>query len=217
MKVQIQNLSLTLGANTVLRDISCLIEPGQSALLLGPSGSGKTSLLHTICGLQKPNEGEVRIGDDLIASASNNANSDAVRRRYMGIVFQTLRLVSALSIRANLLLAQRLQTGRADPAFADAMIARLGIEHRADARPFELSQGEAQRAAIARALVVRPKVLVADEPTSALDNANANRVAQLLVETADEAQATLLVATHDERLNAHFDREIKLADGGLIS
>lgn len=217
MKVQVQNLALSLGGNPVLQDISCTIEQGQSVLLMGPSGSGKTSLLNIICGLQSPDNGEVHIGDDLIASASGAVQADAIRRRHLGIVFQTLQLVSALSLRANLLLAQRLQTGSADSDFADAIMSRLGIEHRANSKPFEMSQGEAQRAAIARALVVKPKVVIADEPTSALDDDNTSRVSGLLKEVAEEAGATLLVATHDARLAAHFDRQIALDNGRVVT
>lgn len=157
------------------------------------------------------------LGEAVLASPGRMAAADGLRRRYFGIVFQTLRLVSALTVRANLALAQKIQTGANDPALIDRTLDRLGIAHRADARPHALSQGEAQRAAIARALVVRPAILVADEPTSALDNANAERVARLLVELADETGASLIIATHDERLRPHFPRTLTLADGRLAA
>jgi ABC-type lipoprotein export system ATPase subunit len=190
---------------------------GMTIWLTGLSGSGKSTLLNCLCGVQRPDEGTVTFGQDVLAAADRPATGDTIRRRHFGIVFQTLRLVSALSVRANLALAQKLQTGGTDPALIGRTLDRLGIAHRAHARPHELSQGEAQRAAIARAVVVRPAILVADEPTSALDHFNAARVAGLLLDLAEEAGASLLVATHDERLRAHFPRTMTLADGRLVA
>jgi ABC-type lipoprotein export system ATPase subunit len=207
MHLTATNLGKTYDGRPVLAGASFTLAPGERALLLGPSGSGKSTLLNLLCGLQRADSGQVTLGDAPI--------SDGVRRRHFGIVFQSLRLISALSLRANLALAQKLQTGGDDPARIDALLERLGIAARAHAHPHELSQGEAQRAAIARALVVRPAILVADEPTSALDAANAAAVAALLDELAQEAGATLLVATHDERLRPHFARMLTLTDGRL--
>ncbi len=216
MQLCVRGVGLSYGDRPVLRDASFTLEPRGRSLLLGPSGSGKSSLLNIICGLQTPNTGEVALGEHLIASTTNKVRPDAVRKRHMGIIFQTLRLVSALSIRANLLLAQRLQTGAVDPALVDATLERLSISGRAKARPFELSQGEAQRAAIARAVIVKPSILIADEPTSALDHENTRIVARLLIEAAGEAGASLLIATHDDRLLPYFENTLKLADGRLI-
>ena len=154
---------------------------------------------------------------EIIADAIRSVRSDSIRRRRFGIVFHTLRLVSALTVRKNLLLAQRLQTSATNPDQVDEILERLGIADRAKARPFELSQGEAQRAAIARALVVSPSILIADEPTSALDRDNADAVAQLLIEVAGEAGASLLIATHDERLRSYFARTMVLADGRIAA
>lgn len=209
MQLTATDLGKTYGGRPVLAGVSFTLAPGERALLLGPSGSGKSTLLNLLCGLQRADSGRVTLGEAPIG--------DAVRRRHFGIVFQSLRLISALSLRANLALAQKLQTGGTDPARIAALLERLGIAHRAHARPHELSQGEAQRAAIARALVVRPAILVADEPTSALDAANAAAVAALLHELAEEAGATLLVATHDDRLRPHFARTLTLAEGRLAA
>jgi putative ABC transport system ATP-binding protein len=209
MQLTARDLAKTYGGRPVLVGVSFTLEPGERALLLGPSGSGKSTLLNLLCGLQRADSGQVTLGDAPI--------DDAVRRRHFGIVFQSLRLVSALTLRGNLALAQKLQTGGTDPTLIDTLLERLGIAHRAHARSHELSQGEAQRAAIARAAVVRPAVLVADEPTSALDAANAAGVAALLDELAEEAGATLLVATHDERLRPHFNRTLTLGEGRLAA
>jgi ABC-type lipoprotein export system ATPase subunit len=215
--LDIRDLGKTYAARPVLSGVSFRIDPGERALLLGPSGSGKSTLLNCLCGLQRPDAGAVILGEAVLASPGSMDAADTLRRRHFWIVFQTLRLVSALSVRANLALAKKLQTGESDAALVDRTLDRLGIAHRADARPHALSQGEAQRAAIARALVVRPAILVADEPTSALDNANAETVARLLVELADETGASLIIATHDERLRPHFPRTLTLTEGRVTA
>ncbi|WP_432201488.1 ABC transporter ATP-binding protein [Erythrobacter sp. W53] len=215
MELAVLEVGKAYGGQPVLSDISFTLSENDRALLLGPSGSGKSTLLNIICGLQTPDSGSVRAGDEYVTKAGNAANGDHVRKRSMGIIFQTLRLVSALNVTANLALAQKLQTGATDSALISQTLDRLSIAHRAHARPFELSQGEAQRAAIARALVVRPKVLIADEPTSALDHANTESVAKLLIEVAEEAGATLLVSTHDDRLKPYFERTLELKEGQL--
>ncbi len=211
MRLQVNGIEKAYNGRDVLAGISFDMPSQGRALLLGPSGSGKSTLLNIVCGLQSPDSGEVRLGDAVITSSA----ADAVRRRHMGIIFQTLRLVSALTVKANLTLAQRLQTGTTDAALVEQTLDRLGIADRAQARPYELSQGEAQRAAIARALVVKPDILIADEPTSALDQANTDTVAKLLLELAEEAEATLLIATHDDRLKPYFEQTLELKDGRL--
>ncbi|MEM1052106.1 MAG: ATP-binding cassette domain-containing protein [Pseudomonadota bacterium] len=209
MELAISDVGLSYDESPVLDDISFTLEPGEHALLLGPSGSGKSSLLNIICGLQTPDKGTVTLGGESV--------TDAIRKCHMGIIFQTLRLVSALTIRGNLLLAQKLSGGSQDTSRVDGVLEQLGIGDRANARPFELSQGEAQRAAIARALVVSPKLLIADEPTSALDGTNTENVAQMLITAARDAGASLLIATHDDRLSSYFKRTISLAAGKVTA
>ncbi|MEM6828181.1 MAG: ATP-binding cassette domain-containing protein [Pseudomonadota bacterium] len=215
MQLVVDGIGLSYDGRSVLQDVSFTLNAGERALLLGPSGSGKSSLLNIICGLQKPNAGQVSLGDDTVSNSNAVSSGDRVRRRHMGVVFQTLRLVSALNLKANLLLAQKLQTGGHDKALVDQTLERLDIAHRAQARPFELSQGEAQRAAIARALVVKPSLLIADEPTSALDAQNTEKVARLLMDLASQAGASLLVATHDDRLKPYFEQSMALENGRL--
>jgi putative ABC transport system ATP-binding protein len=217
MRLEVSRLGKAYAGRKVLDDVSFTLDAGERLLLLGPSGSGKSTLLNIICALQRPDAGEVRLGDDVLAAPAGAPRGDALRRAHIAIIFQNLRLISALGVHGNLALAQKLQTGRSDGAAIAALLERLGLGHRAHARPFELSQGEAQRVAIARALVVRPKLLIADEPTSALDHANATVVAELLDELAREAGASLLVATHDDRLTSHFARRLILADGRLAA
>jgi putative ABC transport system ATP-binding protein len=217
MQLEVSRLAKTYAGRAVLDDVSFTLAAGDRLLVLGPSGSGKSTLLNIICALTRPDHGEVRLDGKVLAAPGGAPQGDALRRAHIAIIFQGLRLVSALTVRGNLALAQRLQTGASDAAAITALLERLGLGHRADARPFELSQGEAQRAAIARALVVRPRLLIADEPTSALDRANAAVVAALLDELAAEAGASLLVATHDDRLAEHFARRLTLENGRIAA
>lgn len=182
---------------------------GDHALLLGPSGSGKSTFINIVTGLLTPSHGSIHIAGEAM-SALPPAGRDALRRRTIGLVFQTLRLIPALSVADNLALAQQLALGRIDRTAIAALIGRVGLSHRADARPRQLSQGEGQRAAIARALITRPRLLVADEPTSALDDANAERMIDLMFETARATGATLLVATHDGRIAHRFANRLDL-------
>lgn len=216
MQLIVDTISKSYGPGAAILDsVSFTLPESEQALLLGPSGSGKSTLLNIICGLQRPDKGQVSIGGKVIASPDSKTAGDSVRRTSLGIVFQTLRLVSALSLRANLELAQKLQKGSIDRSLIDECLEKLGIADRANARPFELSQGEAQRAAIARAVVVSPQLLIADEPTSALDSDNTERVAELLIEMAQSVGAGLLIATHDERLSRFFSKSFALKQGEL--
>ena len=202
MLLDMQGVSFAYQKTAVLHGFSLQMQRGEHRLLLGQSGSGKTTLINLVSGLLTPDAGTISIAGEDMGGASRPARND-LRRRRIGLVFQTLRLVSALSLRGNLELAQKLAGEASDTAQIDLLLERLDLGRRANANPRDLSQGEAQRAAVARALIGKPDLLIADEPTSALDDANADRVAQLLLETAAETGATLLIATHDSRLKAH--------------
>ena len=207
--LEIAGLRHDYGSAAVLRNFSFTAVRGQHSLLLGSSGSGKTTLINLIAGLLMVQHGTISIAGQ--AMAGTPAARDDLRRRRIGIIFQTLRLVEALSVTANLRLAQKLSGRAPDDAEIARLLDEVGLGHRAHARPRALSQGEAQRAAVARALVGRPDLLIADEPTSALDDANAERIARLLVGTADTHGSTLLIATHDARLKAHIPHALVLA------
>lgn len=208
----LRDVSLWYDGRTVLDRLTLTIEPGEHLLLLGPSGSGKTSLINLVCGLVTPVGGTIHIAGEPMTGLGESARDD-VRRRRIGMVFQTLRLVSALDVLGNILLAQRLATGRSSACEAIALLEQLGLADKARIRPTRLSQGEAQRAAIARALIGRPGLLVADEPTSALDDGNMHKVAQLFLDCARENGTSLLIATHDERLKAYVPNMLRLAPG----
>lgn len=206
----IEDLSHSIGGRRVLDLPSWRQRVGEHALILGPSGSGKTTLINAITGLITPTGGSVTV-DGRPMSSLKPAERDCVRRETIGLVFQTLRLIPALTVRQNLSLAQQVARRSTDSAEVGRLIEAVGLSQRADAKPRELSQGEAQRAAIARALATRPKLLVADEPTSALDASNAARIVKLLRDSADATGATLLIATHDDRLRAHFERTLEIS------
>ncbi|ASY45884.1 MAG: ATP-binding cassette domain-containing protein [Sphingobium sp.] len=214
--LDIAGLTHGYGPTPVLNDLAIRLDRGVHHLLLGPSGSGKTTLVHAISGLLAPDKGQIMVDGEAMTGRSQTAR-DALRRNKIGLIFQSLRLVSALTVRQNLHLAGRLSGHPTTNDAIDGLLAQLGIAHRAAAKPRRLSQGEAQRAAIARALIGRPSLLIADEPTSALDDDNAARVASLLIEAADRNGSTLLIATHDQRLRKLIPHTITLgAQGGTI-
>ena len=197
---------------TVVAVPSWTVAARQHSLILGPSGSGKTTVLHLIAGLLPSSRGSVRVaGQDL--GALTPAQLDAFRGKAIGIVLQRLHLIAALTVRDNLRLARTLARLPPDPARVDALIAQLGLNALADARPSRLSAGEAQRVAIGRAVVNQPALILADEPTSALDDANCEAVLALLRAQAEASGATLVIATHDARLKPFFQHRLELPAG----
>lgn len=184
-------------------------EQGEHLLVLGPSGSGKSTLLHILAGLLTPSEGTVAIaGQDLQALVG--AERDRFRGRHIGILFQRLHLLPALTVFENVRLAPYLAGLRQDSARITGVLERLGIADKHNAYPPTLSFGEAQRAALARALVNEPKVILADEPTSNLDDAHCEQVLQLLEEQAQTCRATLVIATHDQRVKQRIGKRLEL-------
>jgi ABC-type lipoprotein export system ATPase subunit len=197
------------GKNTInFPNISCA--RGEQWLLLGQSGSGKTTLLHLLGGLLSPQEGSIAINDKDI-SLLRGAALDHFRGQNIGIVFQTAHFVRALTVEENLLLAQQLAGNKKDKALVHSFLEKLNLSHKAKAKPDALSVGEAQRVNILRALINKPSVILADEPTSALDDQNTEEVIQLLEAQAKEANATLLIVTHDGRLKNYFQNQIVIS------
>lgn len=184
------------------------LEAGRSCVIRGASGSGKSTLLSILAGLLPPTSGEVLLAGQSLYALSERQR-DLWRAQHLGMVPQRHHLLASLSIRQNLQLAQSLAQ-RQDASRLQALMDRLGLTPLARQRPEQLSQGQQQRAALARALVHAPVLVLADEPTSALDDANARAVIDLMLELTQEARVALLVATHDARLNGLFDQEIRL-------
>lgn len=205
----IDNLVQRFGDRTVLKLSAWSVPHARHSLVLGASGSGKSTLLHMIAGLLTPSEGRVAV-DGQGLSDLNNRELDAFRGRHLGIVLQNLHLISALSIRDNLRLAQTLAGRAPELERVDGLLDQVGLSSLAMQKPPMISHGERQRAAIARALVNRPILLLADEPTSALDDDNAHKVMDLLMQQATLSGATLIVATHDQRIAEHFEDRLIL-------
>jgi putative ABC transport system ATP-binding protein len=185
------------------------VAQGEHWLVLGPSGSGKTTLLHILAGILTPSQGSVSIaGQDLARLSASEL--DRFRGRNIGIVFQRLHLMPSLTVLDNLLLAQYLASAKQDAQAARVLLQSLGLTDKAQRRPSALSFGQSQRAAVARAVVNRPHLILADEPTSNLDDANAAVALDLLLAQAHACTATLVIATHDRRIRDQFERKIFL-------
>lgn len=179
---------------------------GSQWLILGPSGSGKTTLLHILAGILKPTAGSVSVaGADIGALPANEL--DRFRGRHIGLVLQRLHLMGSLRVIDNLLLAQYLAALPQDAAGARSVLAGLGLGERISAFPHELSFGQAQRVAVARAVVNKPKLLLADEPTSNLDDERCMQALELLQGQARACNATLVIATHDQRIKARMPNQ----------
>jgi putative ABC transport system ATP-binding protein len=208
--LQTTDLQFAYGKNALLHFPDILLQQGEHWLLLGESGSGKTTLLHLLGGLLSPQQGKICIGDTDIAQLSAS-RLDQFRGQHIGIVFQKSHFIRSLTVAENLLLAQKLAHSPLDRARVASLLERLQLGHKMHSKPSQLSIGEQQRAAIARALINQPNLILADEPTSALDDHNSAAVATLLEEEAKAAGATLLVVTHDKRLKDRFPQQIQLA------
>ncbi len=204
------------GDDTVLDLPSLEAEQGSHHLILGHSGSGKTTLLHILAGLRKPSEGSVIVADQELEALSGHS-LDRFRGRNIGIVFQRMHLLATLSIEDNLLMAPYLADLSQGRDRIREVLATLDMEHKVSAFPHELSHGQRQRIAIARAVMNHPKVLLADEPTASLDDDRAEKVLALLVDQARANNATLVVATHDWRIVDHFEHTLILADGREVT
>ena len=208
------DLHKSFGATQALAGASIEVRPGELVALMGPSGSGKSTLLHCLAGIFGPDSGRVYYrGREL--SAMSDAERSALRRSEFGFVFQFGQLVPELSCAENVALPLRLNGAgrRAAQRRAAAWLDRLGVGDLAGKRPGEVSGGQAQRVAVARALVTEPKVIFADEPTGALDSLNGEQVMRLLVEASRESAAAVVLVTHEPRVAAYADREVIVRDG----
>lgn len=209
MLIAISDLAAGYGNAKVLSHFSLAIAKGEHTLLLGPSGSGKTTLLNLLAGLAIAESGSIKINECETTTLSASER-DLFRSQHIGLVMQRLHLISALTVRKNLQLAQQLANRPHDAARIASTLAALGVAAKANTYPRTLSQGEAQRVAIARAVINQPAIILADEPTSALDDANCDAAIDLLFAQASKHDATLIVATHDARITPRFARVVTL-------
>jgi len=199
-----------------LAGVSLSIAPGEFVALMGPSGCGKSTLLHLVAGVDLPTSGEVRVDDQALAQLSDRALSQ-FRRDRVGIVYQFYNLLPTMSAWENVALPALLAglSARAARERAEERLRQVGMLHRKDHWPHELSGGEMQRVAIGRALVNGPSVLLADEPTGNLDSKAGREVLELLAHLNAERGVTILLATHSQEAAAFARRIIRLRDGSI--
>jgi putative ABC transport system ATP-binding protein len=207
-------LRKTYGSTPALVDAAMCVRTGEVVAVMGPSGSGKSTLLHCMAGIVAPDSGRITY-DGRELSAMSDVERSALRRSEFGFVFQFGQLVPELTCLENVALPLRLDgvKRRAAERRATGWLDRLEVSDVAHKRPGEVSGGQGQRVAVARALVNRPRVLFADEPTGALDSLNGERVMRLLTEAARETGAAVVLVTHETRVAAYSDREIVVRDG----
>jgi putative ABC transport system ATP-binding protein len=207
-------LTKSFGATPALAGAGLEVDHGEIVAVMGPSGSGKSTLLHCAAGIIQPDAGRVTF-DGRDVTAMSDAERSALRRREFGFVFQFGQLVPELPCVENVALPLRLEGVRRREAERRALdwLERLEVAGVARQRPGEVSGGEGQRVAVARALVGEPRVLFADEPTGALDSLNGERVMTALVTAAREAGTAVVLVTHEPRVAAYSDREVVVRDG----
>jgi len=217
--VLLEDVALTLasaaGPVDILRGVSLAMEPGETVALLGPSGSGKSSLLMVLAGLERPSRGRVVLAGHDLDALDENALA-RLRRSHIGIVFQAFHLLPTMTALENVAIPLELAGARDALAAAEAALARVGLGHRLRHYPGQLSGGEQQRVAMARAFVAGPVLLLADEPTGNLDGATGRVVIDCLFEEHARRGSGLLLITHDAGLAERCDRELHLEDGRIV-
>jgi len=208
------DLRKSFGATPALDGASMGIAPGEVVAVMGPSGSGKSTLLHCLAGIVRPDSGRVSYQGREVSTMSDTERS-ALRRGQFGFVFQFGQLVPELTCLENVALPLRLERIRRREAERRAAewLDRLEVGDVAGKRPGQVSGGQGQRVAVARALVTEPRVIFADEPTGALDSLNGERVMRLLTGAARDTQAAVVLVTHEARVAAYSDREVVVRDG----
>lgn len=197
-----------------LRGVDLAVERGEFVAITGPSGSGKSTLLHALGGLDRPDQGEVRLEGRPISALADEELA-LVRRRKLGFVLQFFNLLPTLNAAENVAFPLLLDGATDALSRAETTLSTVGLSERTAHRPSELSGGEQQRVALARALVTRPAVVLADEPTGNLDSITGEEILRLLRSTADAGQ-TIVMVTHDERTASLADRMVRLVDGELV-
>jgi putative ABC transport system ATP-binding protein len=218
--IRVQSLSMRLASGgravDVLTDVSLEVPAGQFVAIAGPSGSGKSTLLGLIAGLDQPTAGRIEVAGVVVTALDEDALA-RFRRDHVGYVFQSFQRVPTLTALENVAVPLELAGDADAEARARALLAEVGLSERAHHYPVQLSGGEQQRVAVARALARRPPLLPADEPTGNLDSATGKQIIDLLVGANRRLGRTLVLVTHDPALAAHADRVVTLRDGRIVS
>ena len=198
-----------------LRDVSVDFTPGSLTAIMGPSGSGKSTLLHILAGLEQPSSGWVELAGTRLDTLSDRELT-LLRRRHVGFVFQRYNLLPVLTAEENITLPVAIGDGEVDQEWLETLFRTTGMESRRGHLPAEMSGGEQQRVAVARALITRPAVVFADEPTGNLDSSAGQEILALLRQAVDDFGQTIVMVTHDAFAAATADRLLFLADGRVV-
>jgi len=216
LKISMVNLSYNTDNNLikVLQDISLEVDHKDTVSIVGESGSGKTSLIMLIGGLEKATSGKIQFKEFEISNLNEDQISE-IRRKNIGIVFQSFYLIPNYTALENVSLTLEINRISNPEQKAKDMLSRFGLSQRLNNLPSQLSGGEQQRVAIARSIVMKPQLILADEPTGNLDSENSNLISKILFDYVNEEQASLIVATHDDKLASQTKRKIKIKDGRI--
>ena len=206
MLFQIKNLEYSLNKKLILKNLDFILKESNHLLIIGPSGSGKTTLINLMAGLLKPTNGQI-IFEDKEYNLLPEEQIDNIRLNNFGFIFQKLYLINHLTVEQNIQLAMQ----KSDKNFIDVLLHNLNLKEHKKKIASKLSFGEAQRVAIARGVANKPKVIFADEPTSALDDKNVENVINLIFAQANHNKSTLIVSTHDSRIQKFFKNILKVS------
>ena len=215
--ISAKDIKKAYGKTHALRGASLRVKKGEVLAIMGPSGSGKSTLLHSLAAIISVDSGEIRLNGKRIDKLPDDKRS-ILRRTMFGFVFQFGQLVPELTVEDNVALPLLLNKKDKKEAYKKAKrwIAEVGLSGKENNLPGELSGGQAQRIAIARAMVVEPQILFADEPTGSLDTFNSEKVMELFIKTAKEHGTTVIMVTHEPSIAAYADREIVVRDGKIV-
>lgn len=221
IKFENVNKSYEIGDETaaVLKNINLTIKEGEFTSIVGPSGCGKSTMMHILGLLDQPTSGKVIIDGKDVSRLNDNQLSE-IRNHFVGFIFQQFNLINKLTVMENILLPTRYSKTKLDfdpVKRAEELLNRFGIYQRKDYRPNRISGGQQQRAAIARALIMKPKLILADEPTGNLDSVSGAEILKLLGELNDDLKVTILIVTHDKDIAAKTKRQIKMKDGVIVN
>lgn len=216
--IKIENLTKKFGELEVLKGVSLTVNKGEVISIVGPSGAGKTTLLQLIGTLDKPTSGTIRFNDEDTGKMGSNKLA-TFRNRHIGFVFQFHQLLPEFTALENIIIPALIAGRKRKEAEAEAMelLGIMGLKERAGHKPAEMSGGENQRVAVARALINRPDVILADEPSGSLDSHNKEELHRLFFDLRDKLGQTFIIVTHDEKLASYTDRTIRMVDGVIES